>query len=107
MKIILRWLGIVIGSRSNEREQDRKKNETMVETKDDDEEKDSEEDREHMRITASQQDEGNEGGEAPVEDSHAHVKDGCLGSLLPCPRDGEEGMTHVDTVVDQSEHSIR
>ena len=53
-----------------------------------------------MRLAAGQQDEGYEGGEATVEDRHPHVKDGCLGSLLPGARDGEEGMTHVDRVVD-------
>ena len=60
-----------------------------------------------MRVAARQQDEGNEGGESSIEDGHAHVKDGSLGSLFPGSRDSEEGMAHVDTVVDQSEHSIR
>ena len=66
-------LGILISRGTNQRQHDREEDESMKQSEDDDEEEDPEEDREHVRLAASQENEGNEGGEATIEDGHAHV----------------------------------
>ena len=65
---------LVIGGRPNETEHDGKEEKTVKKAKDDDQEEDLEEGGEDVGLGAGKEDEGQEGGEATVEDCRSNVR---------------------------------
>ena len=65
---------LVIGGRPNETQHDGKEEKTVKEAKDDDQEEDLEEGGEDVGLGAGKEDEGQEGGEATVEDCRTNVR---------------------------------
>ena len=63
--------------------------------KEDDEQEDLEEGAEDVGVAADEEDEGDEGGEAAIEDSRAHVNQGRVSSLSFASGYGQEGVADV------------
>ena len=63
--------------------------------KEHDEQEDLEEGGENVGVAADEEDEGDQGGDATVEDGGAHVHHGSVGSLLLAAWHGEEGVADV------------
>ena len=71
----------------------------MEETEDDGEGENLEEGLEDVSGGEAAEEEGEEGGEAPVADSSSNVGDSSTGSLLPRPLRAEVSVSYVDGVV--------
>ena len=96
---------LVIGGRPNETEHDGKEEKTVKEAKDDDQEEDLEEGGEDVGLGAGKEDEGQEGGEAAVEDCGADGVEGVPGALPPVPAPGHDvGHPDVGGVVQGEAH---
>ena len=79
----------------------RQQNETVKETEDDDEKKYFEESVEHVRLGVGQEDEGQESGDASVEDCRSNVPQSLLDPLLPWSvMLHKEAVSNVSAVVD-------
>ncbi len=81
-------------------EQHRKEDEAVEQAVGDDQHKDLEEGEEDVRIRIGQEDEGQKGAEATVEDGRPDRLDGGDGALVARPRRRHESVRHVGRVVD-------
>jgi len=71
----------------------------MPHPKQDSEEEDLEEGQEEVGVAAEEENEGNEGGDASIEDGRAHVNEGCLRSFSLAASHGQEGMADVHCII--------
>ena len=67
----------------------------MPHPKKDSEEEDLEEGQEEVGVAAEEENEGDEGGDSPIEDGRTHVHQGCLRSFSLTARHRQEGMADM------------